>query len=109
MKMGTALRTIDKKEAAVLQLHADRGMNAARSLIDGGAISREGAPDETKSALLRDPAMKAKYDTDPAFRAGFDGLVWQHQHDSKASYDETVSRLEARDARYAQHSISFRG
>jgi hypothetical protein len=108
-KMGTALRTIDKKEALVLQLHADRGMNAAKAMIDAGGITRDGDVEESGRALLRDPATKAKYDSDPAFRAGFDGLVWQFRHESKSAYDETVGRLQARDARYEQHAISFRG
>lgn len=108
MKIGTALETVDKKEAARLQLHADRGMYAARERILAGRITRGGDDAETRRVIDADPELKAKYDSDPAYRAGFDALVWAHRHDT-AQHDEALRHLEARDARYAQHSISFRG
>jgi hypothetical protein len=120
--IGTTLDTIDKKEAAVLQLHADRGMNAARAAITAGLISREGVfttsgdgatakvvDVEVERVLAQDPKLREKYDSDPAFRAGFDALVWARRRGAEGEYDEAIKHLESRDARYAQHSISLRG
>jgi hypothetical protein len=109
MKIGTTLETTDQKQAALLQLHADRGMNAARALIHGGIITRNADPAAiARAAVQADPTIKAKLDADPAFRSGFDALVWAFQHDS-AAYDAAGSRLDARDARYHQHAIPVQG
>ncbi len=108
VKIGTALETKDKKEAAVLQLHADRGMNAARSFIEAGMITRDGGEQQLEDLLSKNPDVRAKYIADPAYRAGFEALVWAKQHDEK-QYGEAIKHLEARDARYAQHHIAFKG
>jgi hypothetical protein len=108
MKMGTTLMTRDHKEAAVLQLHADRGMNAARDLVAGSKITREGGAAEVAKALAANPALKAKYDSDAAFKTGFDSLVWAKQRGTDADYDTAIKHLDARDARYEQHHIQYR-
>jgi hypothetical protein len=108
-RMGVALSTIDKKEAALLQLHADRGMTAARGLIETGGITREASDgSDVKRALTANPSLRAKYESDVAFRAGFDALVSAKKHDT-AAYEKAIGNLEARDARYHQHAISVRG
>jgi hypothetical protein len=107
MKMATQLE-VHHDKAAILQLHADRGMNAARDLIEAGSITRDGGQPEVDRILANRPDIKAKYDADPAFRAGFDALVWAKQHDTKA-YDETIAQLNSRDRCYMQQGIAFRG
>jgi hypothetical protein len=109
VKMGTQLEAVDRDKAAVLQLHADRGMNAANDLIARGVITRDGSDDETKAALAKDPALKKKYDDDPAFRAGFDALVWCKRHDSPEELEKQTKELGDRDLRYVQHHIPCRG
>lgn len=108
VKLGTTLETRDKKEAALLQLHADRGMNAAKSLGDAKVVTRDGDLEQAKRALDANPQLRAKYDADAAFRAGFDAVVWSLRND-QAAYDDTIAKLGARDARYAQHQIALRG
>lgn len=104
MKMGTRLEAVDRRAAAVLQLHADRGMNAAEKLIDQGAIVRSSTEGDVAAIVARDPDLRARYDADPAFRAGFDALVWAKTHD-EAAFSAAVGHLHARDARYDQHAI----
>lgn len=43
-QVGARLEVFDRDKAAVLQLHADRGMHAAQSLIERGLITRMGTP-----------------------------------------------------------------
>lgn len=107
-KLVERFETTARKEAAILQLHADRGMSAARDLIGARLIGDDYDPAELAKALAMAPDIKAKYDADPAYRAGFDAIVWAKQHDS-AAYADTLKKLEARDVRYAQASISYRG
>lgn len=94
--MGTRLEAKDRRDAARLQLHVDRGMNAAASVIITGK--------DPRAALAADPALKARYDADPAFKLGFDSLVWAKEHDA-AQYTKALENLHARDARYDQHHI----
>lgn len=108
MKMGSTLMMRDHKEAAVLQLHADRGMNAARDLVVAGKITREGGAAEVSKALAASPSLKAKYDSDAAFKTGFDSLVWAKQRGTEADYKAAIQHLDARDARYEQHHIQVR-
>jgi hypothetical protein len=108
-RLGTALATYDQKHAALLQLHADRGMNAARHLCDAGILTAKGDAREVERALATDASSRAKYENDPAYRSGFDAFVWSMRKDTPAVHRQTVDRLEARDARYSQHAISLRG
>lgn len=107
-KMGTRLEVFDRDKAAVLQVHADRGMHGAERLIERGLITRSGDATQVAKAVAQDPAIKARYDADPAFRAGLDGFAWAMQHDTPA-YDKARSSLQARDARYTQHHITIGG
>jgi hypothetical protein len=107
-RMGTRLEALDSKRAAVLQLHADRGMNAAQSEIRAGRITRESTPQDVKRLIDGDASLKAKYESDAAFKSGFDALVWAQGHDT-AQYERAVHHLESRDARYSQHAIALQG
>jgi hypothetical protein len=95
--MGTRLNAIDHPDAARLQLHADRGMNAAEAAITAGKSKAE--------ALAADPTLAARCDKDPAFKLGFESLFWAKDHDAPAHYDDALNRLHARDARYDQHHV----
>lgn len=94
--IGAHLEAKDRRNAARLQLHVDRGMNAAESFIATGR--------DPKAAIAADPAMTARYDADPAFKLGFDSLVWAKDHDA-GQYETALKNLHARDARYDQHQI----
>ncbi len=75
----------------------------------GGKITRDGGAAEVAKALTANPALKAKYDSDAAFKTGFDSLVWAKQRGAEADYEATIQHLDARDARYVQHHIQYRG
>jgi hypothetical protein len=105
-KMTTAFASQDRALQATLQLHCDQGMNAARDLVDAGVLGAATKADVERE-LGRRPSIEARYREDPAFRAGFDALVWAKGHGDE--YKRTIERLEARDARYAQHGIQYRG
>jgi hypothetical protein len=84
-------------------------MNAARRLSDAHVLTAKGDAREVERALATDASSKAKYENDPAFRSGFDAFVWSLRNSTPEAHQQTTERLEARDARYAQHAISFRG
>lgn len=90
----------DPKGRAVLQLHADRGMNAARDLARSGL----GA----EAFLKANPRAAASYASDAAFREGFDA----YRHVRTSLPPENVkaldARLDERDGWYAQSQVSFR-
>jgi hypothetical protein len=89
----------DKPLVAKLQLNCDQGMNAAREMIEKGT---------TQAAYLKaHPECAKRYDDDPAFRNGFDGLTWA-KNDSPATYAAEIGKLQSRDARYDAAHISYR-
>jgi hypothetical protein len=102
-KVATA---IDSNESikAHLQLSADRGMNAARPLLDTGALP----PNATKEQVLKalSPQAREAYEKDPAFRAGFDSMMFAKTNDP-AGYKQAAKDLDERDVRYQQHHIRF--
>ncbi len=83
----------DKGKMALVQIHADQGANAARRMCDSG-LSRA-------AFALSNPEVARHYATDPAFKRGFDSIVWAKEH-GEAKYKEATTALESRDARYAQ-------
>ena len=97
-KMVTPFAGKDKALKAVLQLHSDEGMNAARKMLD--------AKSNGPTFFSANPAIKERYDSDAAFHAGFDGLRWAKDH---GAYDATVKSLQSRDARYDANHIGCRG
>ncbi|MCA9583941.1 MAG: hypothetical protein KC657_01140 [Myxococcales bacterium] len=91
---------IPDKRAIVLQLHCDRGMNAARDAIGAG---------KSREAFLKgDPAASKKYAEDPAFKTGVDAMFWSKAQGPEA-FAKLSTDLDARDARYAQAHVSYRG
>lgn len=107
LKNGTLARTmndrlandVDRRAMIVLQLHCDQGMNAARGMCD--------AKLEKDGFLRSNPDVAKRCTEDMAFKAGFDALVWAHGKGAE-SYGAVVKDLEARDARYQQHSVAWR-
>jgi hypothetical protein len=98
-KMTEGLRA-DAKGLAVLQLHADRGMNAARDLSRAGM--------DTASFFRANPRAAESYAKDAAFREGFD--AYRH---TRATQSPEVTRaldrkLDERDGWYAQSHVTFR-
>lgn len=98
MKMATPFATIDKALVAVLQLHADRGVNAA---MDMGSMSKD-------AFFAANPKIKAAYDADPAFRAGFDAMEWANKPGNEAAKAKLQQDVCDRDARYAQAHVTYR-
>jgi hypothetical protein len=98
-KMVTPFATKDKALVATLQLHADRGMNAARDLVASG-LSKEGF-------LKSNPKIAEAYAKDPAFHHGFDALAWAHGR-SPEEYKAALQALDQRDGWYSQSNVSFR-
>jgi hypothetical protein len=86
----------DKGKMALVQIHADQGANAARRMCDAG-LSRA-------AFATTNPEVARRYATDPAFKRGFDAIVWAKQH-GEAEYKQATAALESRDARYTQLHI----
>ncbi len=91
----------DKKGLATLQLHADRGMNAARDLSRSGMMTAE-------SFLEANPKIAESYKNDAAFREGFDAYRHAKAHLPSGKMKELEDKLNERDGWYAQSQVSFR-
>jgi len=83
---------------ALVQLHADQGANAARRMCDAG-VDRGAFFQQNVEAARR-------YATDPAFKQGFESIVWAKRH-GDAEYKQATQALESRDARYTQAHVRF--
>ncbi len=96
-RMNAALA---KKNAlmGVIQLHCDQGISSARAMYAAGQSSTD--------YLRAHTDVAKRVAEDPAFKAGFEGAIYAHEH---GQYDELLKGLEARDARYALHNVSFQG
>lgn len=94
------LANANKKDLATLQLHADRGMNAARDLARSG-VSQE-------AFLKANPRVAAQYARDPAFREGFDAYRYAKEHLPAGDLKAVDAKLNERDGWYAQSHVSFR-
>jgi maltose-binding protein MalE len=81
-----------------MQLHCDQGMNAARAMYEAKQTPSE--------YLAAHPDVAQKYQRDPAFHHGFNGMVFAHDN---GQYAEVVMGLDARDARYDAHHVAWRG
>ena len=98
--MNLALgRDSDHQAMLTVQLHCDQGMNAARGMCD--------AKLEPKAFLAANPDVAKRCAEDPAFKAGFDGVVWAKQNGPDA-YGAVIKGLEARDVRYEQAHVAWR-
>jgi len=99
-KMAEALRA-DPKAMEKLQLHCDRGMNAAREAVRCG-MTKEGY-------LAANPKDAAAYASDVAFHEGFDGMYEQKKSGFHvADVKELEARLDARNGWYAQAHVQVR-
>ncbi len=90
----------DKKGLATLQLHADRGMNAARDLLLSGMT--------VETFLAANPKVAESYKKDAAFREGFDAYLHAKANRPPAEMREVDRKLDERDGWYAQSQVSFR-
>ena len=98
-RAGEAL-TNDPRGLAVLQLHADRGMNAARDLLASGA--------DAAAALKANPNLVESFAKDAAFREGFQAYLYAKATLSAGEMKTLNARLDERDGWYAQSQIQFR-
>lgn len=99
-KMAGAMIGKDHALMAIVQLHCDQGMNAARDAIDSGDVQRYVASHANVSARMAE---------DPAFKAGFDAMRWaKDQRDGGAAYKSLVDDVARRDARYDVHHVAWR-
>jgi hypothetical protein len=91
-RMSDAIGRSDNSLMAVMQLHCDQGMYTAG----------QGSADYLKAH----PDVATRIAADPAFKAGFEGAVYAHDHQQ---YDAVMKALDARDVRYETHHVAFRG
>ena len=98
-KMTSQIAGRDHVLMAAVQLQCDKGMNAARELDASGA-NRE-------QFLNSHPSIAKACAEDPAFRAGFDCMVWAK--DRPEVYQKLSADLDARDARYDAAHVAVRG
>jgi hypothetical protein len=97
-EMSRQLGRNDNPMMAIMQLHCDQGMTAARAMVDAK---------QTPSEYLATHADVAKkYTHDAAFRHGFDGAVFARDN---GQYPDIMKALDARDARYEAHHVAWRG
>lgn len=97
----TASLQNDPKGLAVLQLHCDRGMNAARDAI---AAAKNGVT--MQAFLAQNPRVADALAKDPAFAEGFSAYL--STASDPAGKAELDRKLNERDGWYAQSSVQFR-
>jgi hypothetical protein len=102
MKTSQALDAHPEAKA-VLQLHADRGSNAALDLVKTKELHGAASLD---AALAKHPDIKKKFDEDPAFRAGMQLIAWSQD---KGKLSEVAMSVLERDARYHAAQVQYRG
>jgi hypothetical protein len=98
-KMAEALCQ-DKKGLATLQLHADRGIHAARDLVRSGMT--------VEAFFSVNPKIAEAYKKDAAFREGFDAYLWAKANLPRHELQRLDAKLEERDGWYAQAQVSVR-
>jgi hypothetical protein len=98
-KLTTTLQNKDKGLLPLLQLHADQGMMAAKDAFD--------EPVAPGDYLKTHPELAKRYADDPAFKAGFDAMVWAHSNGASA-YEAACSDLAPRTTDYAAHQVPVR-
>lgn len=100
MNMAGAFATKDKALVTTLQLHADRGMNAANQCMVSG-MSRD-------AFLKANPQIGKQLAEDAAFRNGFEGMLWAKANLSNDDFAKCERELLNRDARYLQAEVKVR-
>jgi hypothetical protein len=99
-KMVGPMTTKDHALMAVVQLHCDQGMNAAREAIDGGDVA---------AFMKAHPDVAERCAEDPAYKAGFESMRWaKDRKDGDVTYRALTKDLESRDARYDAHHVAWR-
>ncbi len=98
-RMTEALRS-DKQGLATLQLHADRGMHAARDLMNSKM--------SVEAFLKANPKVAEAYAKDAAFREGFDAYLHAKANMPSAEFQKFEAKLNERDGWYAQSQIAIR-
>ncbi len=99
-KMTSWIKGGDHALMTVIQLNCDKGMNAARDMLV--------APNVDRAAWLAGhPAVAKLYQSDFAFKEGFDAMVWAHDKGGDA-LAKLTSELDTRDARYGASGVSYR-
>lgn len=91
----------DPKGRAVLQLHADRGMNAARDMLD----AKVGA----EAFWKVNPKLAESYAKDAAFREGFDAYLQTKAYAPMAEAQKLDAKLDARNLAYVDSAVRIRG
>jgi hypothetical protein len=104
-KISDQFELVDRPRVATLQLHCDQGMNAARTMFEGGG--------EKEAFLKANPEIAKRYAGDAAFHNGFDALCWAKDDSRKkdgdpSSYKAALASLQTRDARYEAAHITYR-
>lgn len=90
----------DPKGRAVLQLHADRGMHAARDLIASKMT--------VEKFLEANPKVAEQYAKDAAFKEGFDAYLFTKANGSADEVRSMNRGLEERDGWHAQDRVAIR-
>jgi hypothetical protein len=97
-RMTRALGRGDNALMGVIQLHCDQGIVAARTMVDAH---------QTPEEFFRGhPDLGKRFENDPAFHDGFAGTLYAREH---GQYDDVMKALDARDVRYTQQHVAFRG
>lgn len=90
----------EKGALPLLQLRTDEGMKVAEDVV------RFGRDPQT---YLTDSGLSGRYLDDPAFRAGFDGVMWAKERGPE-DLSKVLSSLHERDARFhGEQNQIFRG
>jgi hypothetical protein len=90
----------DPKGCALLQLHADRGMHAAKDLMLSKA--------SVESFLKSNPKVAEQYQKDAAFREGFDAYLFTKANGSAQDIGTMEAGLVKRDGWYGADHVSIR-
>lgn len=90
----------DPKGRALLQLHADRGIHAAKDML----LSKT-----TVEAFLKaNPKVAEQYQKDAAFREGFDAYLFTKANGTAQEIGKMEAGLIQRDGWYAADNVSIR-
>lgn len=88
------------KLRAILQLRCDEGMKSAeRALVGAEGVQR---------FFQANKALYARYLQDPAFKLGFDGVMWA-KNKSADALKSTLTELHSRDARWSATNCVWEG
>jgi hypothetical protein len=90
----------DKAGLATIQLHCDRGMNAARDLARSGM--------NAEAFLKANPKTADAYAKDAAFHEGFDAYLHTKATAPAADVKEMDQKLNERDGWYAQSHVAMK-